>query len=223
MAGYAERTDTASVTSTASSNDLRQASLSMSDTSRAQAHSTEQVAPLDILDFAEAVDPDDIAEQQAILASIATSQSGMQATPSTNQFGQDIRGSTSMDWPSEAGVWGSGTTGKVASAPATQAWPTTAAADPWAANPVWPPSTNASDPWASLPEVSGKAGPEKSETVSPTAGGHSPARGASRQALLSQMGMGVSQTRATQRDRPYLENKLPEVLAQRLEQRETLL
>jgi len=223
VAAYADRTDTASVTSTASSNDFRQASLSLPDGAHAQVRTTEQVAPLDILDFAQAVDPEEIAEQEAILASIATSQSGMQEPPSADRLAKNIHGGASMDWPSKAGEWGSGATGKAAVAPVTQAWPTSAAVDPWASNPAWPPSVTASDPWASLPEISGKTDGEQNGGLSPTAAGHSPARGASRQALLSQMGMGVSQVRPGRRDGPYLANPLPEVLKQRLEQRESLL
>lgn len=198
----------------------------MPDAAHAHAHSTEQAAPLDILDLAEAVDPEEIAEQQAILASIALSQSGVQEPSSTDRFGENIHGGASKDWPAEASEWGSGTTGKAAVAPVTQAWPSSAAVDPWASNPAWPPSATASDPWASLPEISGKTGAETSEGLSPTAAGRSPARGASRQALLSQMGMGVGnqpKVRADRREGPYLDNKLPEVLKQRLEQRSSLL
>jgi len=209
MAAYADRTDTASLTSTASSSDLRQANLSLPDTADAQVHSTEQVAPLDILEFAEAVDPEELAEQQAILASIASSQSGIQEPPSADRFGQNIQGGASMDWATKASEGGSGTPGKAAVASATQAWPSSAAVDPWAPNPAWPPSATASDPWASLPEISGKTGGEQSEGLSPTPAGRSPARGASRQALLLQMGMGVSQVRPGRREG--------------LEQRESLL
>jgi len=195
IAEYADRTDTASATSTASSSDLRQANLTLLDTAHAHVHSTEQVVPLDILDLAEAVGPEELAEQQAILASIATSQSGIQEPPSADQFGNNIHGGASMDWPTKASKRGSGTTGTAVVARMMQAWPSSAAVDPWASKPAWPPSATASDPWASLPEISGKTGGEQSEGLSPTPAGRSPARGASRQALLSQMGMGVSKVR----------------------------
>lgn len=221
MVATADRTDTASVDSTASSNDLRQAHLSLADTAPAQVQSTTEAVPIEslgMLGFSEVVDPEEIAEQEAILASIATSQSGIQEPLSTDRFGKNIHGDASMDWPKESSEWGSGTTGKAAAAPVTQAWPSTAA-DPWTSNTAWPSSTTASDPWACLPEIEGA---EKSETKSPKEGGRSPARGTSRQALLSQMGMGVS-IRSGRRQGPHLENNLPEALSQRLEQRESLL